>query len=112
MWCAMLNRSRKKPRFAMWIPRSFGIWSNTITRPIPALKPVSTGAEMKLATNPRRITLASSRIVPTRAVNVAVAVISVPGSLSGTTRASCVPVRMARVVVELTLSTRDEPSSA
>ena len=52
--CATLRRSRKKPCLAMWMPRSFGTWSSTITRPMPALKPVSTGVEMKLATNPRR----------------------------------------------------------
>ena len=96
----------------MWIPRSLGTWSSTITRPIPALKPVSTGAEMKLATKPRRSSLASSSIAPTNAVNVAVAVTSIAGLPSGTTRPSSVPVRIASVVVELTLSTRDEPSSA
>ena len=110
--CATLRRSRKKPCFAMWIPRSFGIWSSTITRPIPALKPVRTDVEIKLATNPRRISLARSSIAPTNAVRVAVAVTSFAGSPSGTARPSCVPARIASVVVELTLSTRDEPSSA
>ncbi len=79
---------------------------------MPALKPVSTGAEMKLATNPRRSSLASSSIAPTSAVSVAVAVTSFAGSPSGTASPSCVPARIASVVVELTLSTRDEPSSA
>ena len=45
-------------------PSSFGTWSSTITSPMPALKPVSTGAEMKLATKPSRITEASIRIAP------------------------------------------------
>ena len=112
MCCATLTTSKKKPRLAMWIPRSFGTWSSTITKPIPALKPVSTGAEMKLATNPRRISLASNSIAPTSPVSVAVAVTSFAGSPSGTARPSCVPARIASVVVELTLSTRDEPSSA
>jgi hypothetical protein len=96
----------------MWMPSSFGNWSSTITRPIPALNPVRTGVEMKVATNPRRSTDASIRNTPTIAVNVAVAVISLAGSPSGTTRPSCVPARMASVVVELTLSTREVPSSA
>ena len=60
----------------MWMPSSFGTWSSTITRPMPALKPVSTGAEMKLATKPRRSSRASSSIAPTSAVSVAVAVTS------------------------------------
>ena len=50
----MLTRSVKKPCFVMWMPSNFGTWSSTITRPIPALKPVSTGVEMKFATNPSR----------------------------------------------------------
>ena len=44
--------------------------------------------------------------------SVADAATSLPGSPSGTTSPSCVPARIASVVVELTLSTRDEPSSA
>ena len=110
--CATLRRSTKKPCLVMWMPSSFGTWSSTITRPIPALKPVSTGVEMKLATNPRRSSRASNSIAPTSAVSVAVAVTSFAGSPSGTARPSCVPARIASVVVELTLSTRDEPSSA
>ena len=35
-------------------PSSFGIWSRTITHPMPALNPTRTGSEMKFATNPRR----------------------------------------------------------
>ena len=96
----------------MWMPRSFGTWSSTITRPIPALKPVSTGAEMKFATNPSFSSLASTSIAPTSAASVAVAVTSFAGSPSGTTSPSCVPARIASVAVELTLSTRDVPSSA
>ena len=72
--CATLRRSAKNPCLVMWMPRSFGTWSSTITRPMPALKPVSTGVEMKLATNPSRSSLASSSIAPTSAVSVAVAV--------------------------------------
>ena len=44
--------------------------------------------------------------------SVAVAVMSLAGSPSGTARPSWVPVRIANVAVELTLSTRDEPSKA
>ena len=112
MWWTTFSTSAKKPCLVMWTPSSLGSWSSTITRPIPALKPVSTGVEMKFATKPRRSSRASSSIAPTRAASVAVAVTSLPGSLSGTARPNCVPARMASVVVELTLSTREAPSSA
>ena len=83
-----------------------------MTRPMPALKPVSTGVEMKFATKPSRSNRAASSMTPTSAVSVAVAVMSWPGSPSGTESPSCVPARIASVVVELTLSTREVPSSA
>ena len=67
---------------------------------------------MKSATKPSRSTAARSSIAPTSAVSVAVAVSRRPGSPSGTASESSVPVRIASVVVELTLSTREEPSSA
>ena len=110
--CSTLSRSRKNPCLSIWIPSSLGTWSSTITRPIPALNPVSTGSEMKSATKPRRNTPASTSIAPTRAVSVAAATSSRAGSPSGTANPSWVPARMASVVVELTLNTRDEPSSA
>ena len=110
--CTTLTMSAKKPCLSMWMPSSLGTWSSTITRPMPALKPVSTGVEMKLATKPRRSTAAATSITPTSSASVAVAVSSLAGSPSGTTRPSCVPARIASVVVELTLSTREVPSSA
>ena len=79
---------------------------------MPDLNPVKTGLEMKLATKPSRSTEANISITPVIAVKVAVAVSSRAGSPSGTTSASCVPVRMASVVVELTLRTRDVPIKA
>jgi len=78
---------------------------------MPALKPVSTGTEIRFATNPKRRTEARISRTPVRAVSVAVAVISRPGSPSGAAIPSCVAVRIARVVVELTLRTRDVPKS-
>ena len=50
---------------------------------MPALKPVSTGTEIKFATNPKRRTEARISRTPVRAVSVAVAVISRAGSPSG-----------------------------
>ena len=85
MCWATLSRSGKKPCLVMWVPSSLGTWSSTITRPMPALKPVSTGAEMKSATKPRRATRASSSIAPTSAVSVAVAVIELGRVAVGTT---------------------------
>ena len=65
-----------------------------------------------VATATPAVTIARISIAPTSAVRVAVAVTSLAGSPSGTAKPSWVPVRIASVVVELTLSTRDEPSSA
>ncbi|MCY1186468.1 hypothetical protein D9M73_273460 [compost metagenome] len=67
---------------------------------------------MKFARKPRRISRANSSMVPTIAVSVAVAVISFPGSPSGTARPICAPARIASVAEELTLSTRDVPRNA
>jgi len=53
-----------------WMPRIFGIWSTTMTSPIPALKPTSTGSEIKFATIPRRGRCASNSAAPTSTVNV------------------------------------------
>ena len=110
--CAIARRSAKKPCLAMCSPNSLGTWSSTMTSAIPALKPVSTGVEMKVATNPSRRIRAAIRNAPTSSVSVAVAMASLTASPSGTARPSSVPVRMASVVVELTLSTRDVPRNA
>ena len=42
-----------------------------MTSPMPALNPISTGSEMKLATKPRRKSAASTRMAPTSSVSVA-----------------------------------------
>ncbi|MNY63883.1 hypothetical protein D3C86_2009090 [compost metagenome] len=76
------------------------------------MKPVSTGDEMKLATKPRRRAEAAIKSRPVSAVSVAAATSSRSGFPSGTTSASSLAVRIARVVVELTLSTREVPSRA
>ena len=83
VWCTTLATSRKKPCLVMWMPSSLGTWSSTITRPMPALKPVSTGVEMKFATKPRRSSRATSSITPTSAASVAVAVTSLAGVAVG-----------------------------
>ena len=54
-----------------WMPRIFGIWSTTMTSPMPALKPTSTGSEIKFATIPRRNKRASKSAAPTSNVSVA-----------------------------------------
>jgi len=41
-----------------------GQLSTMITTPMPALNPISTGSEMKLATNPRRRIAATIRMAP------------------------------------------------
>ena len=83
-----------------------------MTSPMPLLNPTSTGREMKFAMKPSRSAAASISMAPTSRVKVVVTVSSRSGSPSGTTSASWVAVRIARVLVELTLSTREEPSKA
>ena len=83
-----------------------------ITTPIPALNPTSTGSEIKLATKPSLAMEAVIRIAPTMRVSSAHAESSTVGSPSGATMASSAPVRIAMVVVVVTLIGRDEPSIA
>ncbi len=96
----------------MWMPRSFGTWSITITTPMPALKPVRTGSEMKFATNPRRRMRAASRIAPVSAASIAVAPAMLASGFAWATSPRAAAERIAMVVVVLTLSVREEPSSA
>ena len=95
-----------------WMPRIFGIWSTTMTSPMPALKPTSTGSEIKFATIPRRSRDATKSAAPTSSVSVAEAVSRAAGLPSGTTCPNWAAVRIAKVVVVLTLSTREVPSTA
>ena len=83
-----------------------------MTTPIPALKPDSTGSEMKLARKPTRKMDATTSRTPTIKARLAAARSRRAGSPLGTTRARSVPVRIAIVVVVLTLSTRELPSTA
>ena len=96
-----------------WMPSSFGTWSSTMTSAIPALKPISTGSEMKLATKPSRSSEASTQDGPHQESQRCRSShqgrrIAVRERLG---RAGP-PARMARVVVVLTLSGREVPSSA
>ena len=81
--CTIASKSRKKPALSMWMPSSFGIWSTTITRPMPDLNPVSTGSEMKFATKPSRSTDAATSMAPISTASVAPAAISVAGVAVG-----------------------------
>jgi len=110
--CAIANKSRKNPVFSICTPSSFGIWSTTITNPMADLKPVRTGSEMKFATKPSLSTDAATSITPVRTASVALATIRAPESPPGTARPSSAATRIASVVVVLTLSGRDVPSSA
>ena len=83
-----------------------------ITTPMPALKPISTGSEMKLATKPSRRKHATASIAPTSSVSVAVPCSIAAGSPLGATALSSAAVRIAIVEVVLTLSTRDVPRIA
>jgi hypothetical protein len=78
-----------------------------MTSPIPALKPTSTGSEMKLATNPNRSSEAKTKVAPTNRVSVAEVLIREAGSLA-TNCSNSVADKIASVVVVLTLSGRDK----
>ncbi len=93
----------------MWNPRSFGSWSRTMTTPMPALKPISTGSEMKSATNPSRRSRSREEDRPDeqrqRGREPRAARRDRP---PGQWRRGSAPVRIAIVVVVLTLSTFDD----
>ena len=110
--CARIAKmSRKKPVLSMCTPSSFGNWSTTITNPMPDLNPTSTGSEMKFATKPSRSTQAASSTSPTITASVAAATSrSTPAPRATVPNAD--PARIAIVVVVLTLSGREVPSSA
>ncbi|MNE58755.1 hypothetical protein D3C80_1538070 [compost metagenome] len=111
LW-TVATRLCRKPPLSMCVPNSLGNWSSTMTTPMPALKPTSTGSEMKLATKPRRSNPATIRIAPTIRASVAEPASKVAASPSGLIWPNAEPARMARVVVVLTLSGRDVPSTA
>ena len=94
------------------MPSSFGTWSSTMTSPIPALNPTSTGSEMKFATNPKRRTAATTRKMPTSNASVAEALDRDPKSPPAPACPRAAAVRMASVVVVLTLSGREVPTTA
>ncbi len=106
------SRFSKNVPFGKCTPSSFGTWSSTITIPMPALKPDNTGSEMKSAKKPTRSTAARTSMTPTINVSVAAARSNKSGSPPGTTSARLAPVRIAIVVVVVTLSTRELPSAA
>jgi hypothetical protein len=111
-WPKIEPTSRKKPSLWKWMPSSLGTWSTTMTKPTPALNPVSTGSEMKFARKPMRRTRATMSIRPTRMESVAAAV---SGSSPGLLRSAspmAVAQRMAIGVVVLTESRREEPRAA
>ena len=83
-----------------------------MTKPTPALNPVSTGSEMKFARKPRRMARAPMSIAPTRTESVAAAV---RGSRPGFARSAspmAVAHSIAMGVVVLTLNTREVPRTA
>jgi hypothetical protein len=87
-------------------------WLAAITSPMPALKPASTGEEMKSARNPGRSSPAAARIRPTSRASIAAVAAARPESPAAPACVSAPAVRMEMVEVELTLSGREVPSSA
>src|SRR5262245_66667449 len=83
-----------------------------ITRPTPALKPVSTGSEMRLATTPRRNKPANSRNAPTRNDKVADAVSSAAGPSPEATWPRMLTAMIDMVEEGVTLRGRDVRNTA
>ena len=83
-----------------------------MTRPTPALNPVSTGSEMKFARNPSRTMRAIMSIAPTRTESVAAAVNALSDESARMASPIAVAHRIAIGVVVLTLSRRELPSPA
>ena len=83
-----------------------------MTRPIPALKPVRTGSEIRFATAPRRRRRATRRIAPTTTDRVAATVSGETPLPSGASVETWAPARIAIVVVVLMLSGREAPRRA
>jgi hypothetical protein len=79
---------------------------------MPALKPASTGEEMKSARNPSRSSPTATRIPPTSRASRAAVAAARPGSPATPASASAPAVRMEMVEVELTLSGREVPVRA
>src|SRR5262249_52995746 len=78
----------------------------------PALKPIRTGSEMKLATKPSRKIAATTRIPPTRSVSVARAGSFAAASPAPGPSERAAPVRVGIVVGGGTGRTPDVPRSA
>ncbi len=106
------TRSRKKPALAMWMPSSLDSWSVTITSPMPALNPTSTGWDMKLATKPMRRNAASTSIAPASRASVPATTVACSGPAPRAASPIAVATRIAIVLVVETLSTRELPSRA
>jgi len=79
---------------------------------MPALNPVSTGSEIRLATAPRRRMPASSRKPPTSSDRVVATAICVAASAPAANWLMVPATRMAMVEVVVTLSTRAVPNRA
>jgi hypothetical protein len=93
-------------------PSTLPSWLAAMYSPMPALKPASTGEEMKSARNPRRSRPAAARKPPTSTASNDAVATARPGSPSAPASTSAPAVRMEMVEVELTLSGRELPTSA
>jgi hypothetical protein len=111
-WPSADRTLAKKSSPSTGTPSTLPSWLAAMTNPMPALKPASTGDEMKSARNPRCSRPATKRMPPTsRASSEAVAAAR-PVSPAVPTSTSAPAVRMEMVEVELTLSGREVPTSA
>jgi hypothetical protein len=111
-WPSADHTLAKKVSPSTGTPSTLPSWLAAMTSPIPALKPASTGEEMKSARNPRRNSPAIARTPPTSNASSEAVATARPGSSAAPVSTSAPAVRMEIVEVELTLSGRDVPTSA
>jgi hypothetical protein len=111
-WPSADHTLAKKPSPSTGTPSTLPSWLAAITSPIPALKPASTGEEMKSARNPRRSSPPAARMPPTSSASSDAAATARVASPAAPASTSAPAVRMEMVEVELTLSGREVPIRA
>ena len=110
--CESADHSLSKKWSPVWsIPSSLPSWPTAIRSPVPALKPASTGCEMKSAMKPSLSSPAASSSTPVSTASVEAAVIARCASPRATTPMAAA-VSAASVEVVETDSARELPSSA
>lgn len=114
VWGNSAGSSRTTPT-VVWLvtctPRTDFSCPTMMTTPTPALKPMRTGSETKLATNPRRSRRATIKTPPTRSASIAATAAGAAPLARAVSATTCAEVNIAISDVLVTLSGRELPSS-